>query len=340
MAANEDSVRLDLAQERRNLELSTPISYIWIGSAPQRGVTGQDIDGPISMAMRYSTGEISNPIQFFCLEEHRSTYAELLQPHGIEVYSVEETLNQYILTDWSDAYEQEITFSKEATFVKQLMIVSLAPERNTIRDRVNVKNAFSLFLLLIQRGYVFDSNIRPIEGELVALPVPEKFTYSMLTNERKTRNFFTADEKQKMTIIYAGFMDFFMMFSAQKNDATLRKVFNNYMKEWTALQERFKEEGYSFQFHNECAMAMARSIAPNNIYHTASSKDKKQYYSHEYFHFLRPSLASNQAYLSIWNFSRSKPAPSFGIKKIFNGTHKFKQEVSDNEYLISKQMQM
>ena len=315
-------------EKQRELTAShPPIHYIWIGPKQDmvRGVDlqGQDIDGPIAMAKRVMEGEIHNPLHFWCLEAYLSKYTELLHPFGIQVHAVEGILKQYADAEYAVSSSSSIiTYADAARFIQQIMRYTLTEGRNKIIDKVNIKNLFSLFLLLTNRAYVLDTNITPTDGKKVELPVPEKFTYTILNFDKSFQGYFLSNNERKPNIKITGIIDFFMMFSPHENDLTIQQVFARLVSKWPALEDVYKSQGYCIKFHTDSFMIMANSIAPDSLYYSCSSAEIESYKREDYFYFSYASTSPSCNVAIFGDWELGQPTTSFGLEKTFNNTHK------------------
>lgn len=180
------------------------IHYLWVGPPtklePSTGIAGHDVAGPIQMAQKIQEQDEVNPIRFWCLEEYLTFYQKQFKDAEvkIEVCSIEKLLNE----------ESNDELKERSELVKQLL--ETAKENNTIQNRVMFKDGFSLFLLLNQGGYFFDTNV---------FPVKEKSINLSPHNEAKTAK--------------SGFdntNDFYIMYSPQPLNSQIKNTFDNWIR--------------------------------------------------------------------------------------------------------------
>ena len=218
------------------------ISYIWIGPPPKDtgGEPGHDIIGPMEMA----ACNISNPILFWCLLAQESTYKDKFKKYGnIQVCAVETYLNE-TLTDSALA-----TASRYTTLI---ISEHLKVERNTVRDKVSVKNIFSLFLLLTKGGYVMDTNVMPASpGTALTLPSFERF---FLPACRDFSKFYKA-------------IDYWIMYSPKENK-TNQMVFDLYLEKWKVAQEIYNTEKYSEKYFLAVGVIISKILTYDLSGHT------------------------------------------------------------------------
>lgn len=183
------------------------IHYLWVGAptklAPSTGIAGHDVAGPIQMAQKLQEqADKVNPIKFWCLDEYQAFYQRQFKDVGvkIEVCSIEKLLSK----------ESQSDLSERAEFVKQLMVNSLAKESNTIQDRVKFKDGFSLFLLLSQSGYFFDTNVYPAKEKCINLPIH--------------------DEAKTAKSGFDNTNDFYIMYSPHRFNNQIKETFDNWIK--------------------------------------------------------------------------------------------------------------
>ena len=179
--------------------------YLWVGPPTKMdpfAIAGHDVAGPIQMAQQLQKqkkdGDIFTPrIKFWCLKEHEEFYRNQFKTHEaeIEVCSIEGLLET----------ESKGELSESSEFVSRFMKEKLNPSKGSI---VKFKDLFSLFLLLSQDGYFFDTNVFPIKGRDV-----------------KLRTGFQA----ATAISPDGLNDFYLMYSPTRNNPNIRKVFKNWI---------------------------------------------------------------------------------------------------------------
>lgn len=187
------------------------IHYLWVGLPtkmnPSSGIAGHDVAGPIKMAKALQSqaqGKPINPIKFWCLEQHQDFYKKLFNDAGvtIEVCGIEEIIRQ----------ESQAELREQALFMQKFLNDKLPSGKNSdIRERVMFKDVFSLFLLVCQPGYFFDTNIFPVTDREVVLPlIADPFTAK--SGIEKNSN------------------DFYLMYSPQRNDSQISQIFDSWVK--------------------------------------------------------------------------------------------------------------
>lgn len=140
------------------------INYVWVGQPTKNdptAIAGHDVAGPIKMAralkIQAEEGEEVNPIKFWCLEEHTAFYQKqfALEEVDIEVCSIEGLLRE----------DKEGPLVEYAEWMQTFMAESL----EELSGRVAYKDVFSLFLLVSQGGYFFDTNVFPKKDKVISL---------------------------------------------------------------------------------------------------------------------------------------------------------------------------
>ncbi|MBV8801772.1 MAG: hypothetical protein JO131_02170, partial [Gammaproteobacteria bacterium] len=151
MSSSERKIQ-DIKKEVEVNSSAISIQYIWVG--PPAQIPGQDVGGPIAMA---KLNDI-NPIIFYCLEENKAYYSEKFKDYkSINIQSIQ-------------AYVEKQTDDASKVYMQTIMSTCLAgKDRGSIRDRVTVKDAFSIFLLQSANGYILDTNVIPIKDEKITL---------------------------------------------------------------------------------------------------------------------------------------------------------------------------
>jgi len=139
------------------------LHYIWIGDPKDNG---HDVNAPQNMLAAIDLSSGKPDIHFWCLNKYVEHYKSALS--GIKVCGVEEFLQK---CTWG-TYRWRNWFGKREDWVVEVMtrVVSEAKETKYIRDIVNAKNLFSLFLLYSWGGYTMDSNVNPDNPTFSAYP--------------------------------------------------------------------------------------------------------------------------------------------------------------------------
>ncbi|CAM6002490.1 unnamed protein product [Sphagnum balticum] len=212
-----------MTSSQANLAPPPTLNYIWVGPPPKEtgGEPGHDLIGPVAMASCNKT----NPILFWCLEEYEKQYKELLaNTPAIQVKTIESSLaNEY----------KDNVIQTAATYTKAIIDEHLKSTRNTIRDRVSVKNIFSLFLLYSQGGYVLDTNVVPMDKS-VAMQLPSYKDFHLPVFD--------------MALHKSSDLDYWMLFSPP-NNAIARSAFDAYIIRWGELQALFNGKKPSECYH-------------------------------------------------------------------------------------------
>ena len=148
---------------RKQAETSTVnINFSWVGPPPE-DLAGHDTIGPSAFLKHLNASEEfsekSHELTFFCLNQHQPHYQAQFQDTPMHVIGIETFLREC----------GEPLF---APTILELFKYFLSPERNSVRDRVTMKELFNFFLTYYKGGYVCDTNILPNEGftTLPALP--------------------------------------------------------------------------------------------------------------------------------------------------------------------------
>lgn len=218
--------------ERVKAEEVASIHFVWVGppsplKSKENQFAGHDVLGPIQMAEVNQ----SNPIIYWCLDKHKSVFKRKL-PNSVRVESIESFIGQCLDSDNAKIREMAIK-------MREILITSLKQDK--VRDRVTVKDAFTLFLhatLSQAFMYTFDTNISPTQHK-VELPNYQKFMLPQLTD----------------TII-----DCWAMYSSPSNKQIPQIVFDRYFVDWKEAQKIFKEEGYSSKYQIQLGHAIVTNL--------------------------------------------------------------------------------
>lgn len=228
------------------------LSNIWIGPPPDAktgmGVPGHDVLYPMQMAEHIRQDERMqlHRIIFWCLEQYVPHYVSAFKNHSIQVNSIERFLGLYLRGSTADNF----TVSS-AIALKIMMDELLRPERNTVRDRVTIKNAFSLFVLLSVGDYVLDTNIRPIDGQRLFLPAYNEFHAPAMYE----------NPFEKYTLPHAARdIDVWMLYSPPQNNQRAMSVFDHFCHLWNAAQEVYENESNSESYYKKMARAIVKAV--------------------------------------------------------------------------------
>ncbi|MBN9231852.1 MAG: hypothetical protein J0I93_13530, partial [Legionella sp.] len=183
------------------------IHYAWIGPPTYKNeqmVPGHDLDGPIQLAQKLQnqpSGQV-NPIKFWCLKKYQDFYRKQFfkAKVEIEVCGVEDLIEQELKGNMIEAAQQFKAYMDTMNF----------PNFDTPGERVEFKDGFSLFLLLIQAGYFLDTNVLPLQNH-------PKYEFE---GERQ----FTGPHGPSSQA-----RDFYLMYSPVPNDMTALKIYNQWM---------------------------------------------------------------------------------------------------------------
>jgi hypothetical protein len=199
------------------------IHYIWIGplTKPNSQVPGHDVAGPLLMAKKNN----KNPIYFWCLDAYCKEYQALFQAHPtVTVCSIEHYL------------QQTMHQHKDANLFSDIVKSILASEMR-IKDRVIIKDGFSLYLLANAGGYILDTNILPQQSsETIELPfLPDVMIPAKTDNPKKIDD-----------------IDCWILYSPKANLNVTTAIFSNYLKFYQAAHSANSTlEKYSEQYYNQ-----------------------------------------------------------------------------------------
>jgi hypothetical protein len=203
------------------------LHYIWVGPPNKAGVgvPGHDVAGPIGMAKANK----NNTIRFWCLYEHMEYYKDRFKDYPIQVAAIEVHIR-----DCSEVLE----FQSETDYLIDIMLTCLDKARDSIRDRVTVKEAFSLLLLYTLGGYTLDTNIMPDTAQ-VTLP-----------------GYLTFHAPAFAEHPHPGDIEFWMLYSPAKGDIKAKELLDKFYKKWLHSEEYRKEHGEDANYYDLAAAIM------------------------------------------------------------------------------------
>lgn len=113
------------------------LRYIWVGPPHKEGMDTKEV---LDMAE-----QVQNSIEYYCLSEQMAFYLEYFSKSRVKVRSIEMAIDALVVCSEVKA--------------KIKMIFDIALRRDTITDRVSVKELFALVLLSHRTGYTLDTNM-------------------------------------------------------------------------------------------------------------------------------------------------------------------------------------
>jgi len=239
----------DEVDEEEQAFLIEPINlnYIWIGPPLETNKENTfpiDTHGPKEMDLAIKQYPGQYKINFWCLEAQVTHYQTQFDP-SINVLSIEKFVTDMQATD-----------SVRATKMNLIIQSLLDSARNRIRDRVTVKDLFSLFLLSARGDYTLDTNILPMKkadsSYQINLPRHDVFKVPAI----------------HFPVRQAEDIDCWMMHAPRENptkvyytDSAVKKVFDAFYLQWKMKAEAlFTKEGYSEAYHEALCDSMIDNI--------------------------------------------------------------------------------
>lgn len=224
-----------------NLRSEPDVNYVWIGP-PASKVKNQDIAAPIQMA------ELKKNVTFWCLREHQADYEAILKPKGIKVSPIEEL---------GEIKHPNPAIQSAINKFKIMQKILLQPSRNTIRDRVTLKNATSLLLMLLKGGYYFDTNVEPTTNEPFNLPAYDTFKYPYLRNCMISEpGRFIIYNVGEVWALYAPNPEF----CAPKLTENLASMFEYFFDNWNDQESLFLTKRDSEEYHNKMGEIIVKAV--------------------------------------------------------------------------------
>lgn len=127
--------------------MRTKVHYTWIGKPRTKNILEpeQDLVGILKMSAVIADDV---QLQLWCLDEYVESYRALLSEYSnISVCSIEKIIEKNNFSFIADIHNWLTTFKLRGF---------------SIRDRVTMKELFSLLILYLQGGYTLDTNVAPL----------------------------------------------------------------------------------------------------------------------------------------------------------------------------------
>lgn len=264
------------------------IHYVWVGppsprSNQNREVAGHDVTGPIEMAKANKT----NPIFFWCLDAHKDAFQSKL-PKNVTVQSIDQYVQHCLGSSKREIREM-------AQKMNEIMRTSLG--RNEIRDRVTVKDAFTLFLhatQTVESMYTLDTNVFPT-SDTAKLASYRQFMLPQLGEE--------------------DVVDCWALYSSEPNKKIPTNVFSAYYRDWQKAQEIFNSERYSKRYEEQLSHAIVTNLERHSRPHDTPAGSW-----HPTAYIGRPGYDPNNIQLQ-----------DLPIRKAYYNTHKVNAQLANSD---------
>lgn len=143
-----------VSEESTRDNLFRNINFLWVGPPTIKNpasLAGHDIAGPIKMAQQIIKQGLvdEHPITFWCLSEHEEYYRDVF--NGFKLKIDVSAIEPYLKRKSEDEGDDNANF----------MLQHLSGLKETTYHRVGFKDGFSLYLLINEAGYYFDTNVFP-----------------------------------------------------------------------------------------------------------------------------------------------------------------------------------
>ena len=218
------------------------LNFIWVGKPRSQlgGPLGTDLAHVAQMAKK-----ADNPISFYCLEEHKTEYENIVKKNKIKnvsVISIDEHIETMAKTQ---------NFGEQGIQMQSMRNELLKPPRDRIIDKVTFKDAFSLFILATKGGYTLDTNIQLDSTGKKKFTFPERTEFSHPWGG-------------------SGLPEVWMMYAPQQSQHA-QKALNHYLKNWGDVQDiirdNLKNPPAIYDYHSEITGLMTDSV-DNRKFHT------------------------------------------------------------------------
>lgn len=280
-----------MSDSRRELPC---LNVFWVG--PPRidpsGDLGSDVKDVIAMVKRAH----SNPINFFCLDEHVEHYKKLFSDQGVSI--TVKSIDAYL--EEKKNQSDNPTMREHAEKMQQMRNVLLQEPRNRIIDKVSFKDAFSLFVLANDGGYTMDTNIKLKEGsDEVVFPHHEKF------KAPHTKGPFKDDPN----------VECWMMYASRESLSVPQKMLSHYLSQWDEIQKIIEGNETSvphiMKFHDKITSLIILSIKEGQ-----KLIDAKDRLDNDWYFNLEAVQASGIRAVATFNSEHSLP-----VVKGYGNTH-------------------
>lgn len=194
-----------------------PIHFVWIGP-PKFKLGGQDVIGIMSITENFKKYGQQNPLIFLCQKEYQPDYINYFAENNIKitVSSLEDYLDKNIVEKQTTALREIYT---TLLSTQRINDVSLQVQ---MKDRVRIKNLFFLFLVVIEGGYVLDTNVRATKDKKVNFISYETFHFPWVEDKH-----------------WPAIADIWMLYSPHKHlpraEKSLNHAIANYHAQWNEI---------------------------------------------------------------------------------------------------------
>lgn len=213
---------------------------IWVGPAASRDsgvLCGHDTFGLQQMEC---SGSLSHqPVYYWCLDEMVDYYRDAL--HHLPTVTVKSIERDLLKKGVDHADPKFAACCREAL---GLLGVLMGEQRNSVSDRVTIKDFLSIIILYLYGDYVGDTNLHSIDGKPLNLMRSEDFSFPCF--ERRVSDLCDIDV---------------WLLHAPKESSRSLKIIQSYLEKIRRSErDIFLNEGYSENFINACREGFYRAI--------------------------------------------------------------------------------
>lgn len=260
----------------------------WVGPPPDNtkinNVTGHDVMAIMDFE-KHASSKIT--ICFWCQEKYLPHYQKTFANTRITVSAIEKVVK---------AEQDDPRFFSYAERILALMERLSNDSRNHVRDRVTIKNVFSLFLLLFKGGFVADSNI------FANAETSKKLID--FDNKKKSSEHIFIPKVAEETIYKRISIEVWLMYVGRPLLSRAFDMMDYFLCKQGKAEAIFDRERYSDEYHSMCG---------NTITHTALLSTPTRDMEQRELSFWKTSVKEGNAFMDI---------DELDLTKYYYNTHK------------------
>lgn len=263
------------------------LNFVWIGPPYLPGLCGSktylDVYGVQTFVENFKKfSSTPNKIVFWCQCEYHEHYTEYFQQKNLPI--IVKKIRPYLLTN-----------PIATDLVLQIYDTLLSETRNTIRDRVTVKNMMFNVILANEGDYVLDTSMIANPNEKLNLPQYDKFMFPTFSD-------FTLP-----TMTNAG-CEVWMQYAPRENLVRAKECLNCFLELYQAVENLVQNKAFTY----------SSELYHDYMGHIAVAAVRQQ---NSFFGLLAYGDYDTWSCQKITN---EVTVPGLNVIKIYSNTHKFK----------------